>query len=1185
MAYQPKSYRKFLAGSVSAALVATAVGPVVASAASFSDVNPNDSHAANIEKLVEKGYIKGYEDGTFKPYNNVTRGQVAKIFARILKDNGFQVPADKKAFDDVPVDAKDQELVEAAAIVKAAGVMTGNEGKLNPNQTMTRQQMAKVLVEAFDLTKPADFTSKITDLDKADEWARDYIKTLEANGVTVVTEYNPKGTVTRAAFASFVVRALDASSQTTAQDIQGVQYVDQNTLEVTFNGELKDVKKEDFAIEGVEIDSVSIKAAAAEEAKTTVVVIKTKTPLEEGKSYTISYKGQTTDKTKVDVPVVTPKVESVSAINAKTLEVKFNKELTAEQQAKAIVEVKVNGTTSLFKFDGFTGNTAKLVRSNGLALEAGKYEVTIKGEGFEEKTVETTVEAVQPKTLSIVNDQLLDATAKAPVRVELKDQYGQDVKFAGSDFTVTAFNVTQGKPVTLSYDSTKGFYIDTAANNTTVNDEFKIGDEIKISLFHNASGLNTTKTLKVVSGAQLNSVEFGNVILPSGKDKLTEDLTNVKIAYTAKDQYGNSIDLSDSNVAIIPNDETIVNKNDVTFTTVGDDKKPVINIAKFGKAGNVSIAFLNKATGDVYKLNLTVNEKSGVISKVAVDSSKLKIAQGSGNYAYLNLNVTDNYGTKIEAKDYVPKASEFTFTATNSAVVSSVGFESTAGDNYGKLKVTLAPTAKKGDVANVTVTVNKTGATATFQVEVGEAALPSTIRVAEKDEHAANLLVGSQTTVKFDIFDQYGNAAQDTTGYQVKYEVTGTDKDAIALSKTEEAANDLTGATVDVTAAKAGSATLVAKLMKGTEEVAKVEVPFTVAANSSAKFTYEVASIPTLYKDGDGSDTILDASEIGDNKHAKEIKVLAKATDGSTLTVPNSSILSVTPVTSNVKVAKDAATGKWYVAGSAPLITEDATGKIRINLATDEGTKTLEQTVTISKDDIRVTELKAMDAPVASAATAKAKTELVTATYAGTFDLSTAGVYLWTVDQFGVKSDFDINNADVVSTAGFNNIRFTSDDTFVSSASDTLTVTDVNGDTIAAANSTYRLTIIENGVALDLPVRVTTELADATPTAPAGTDFVIADETSAAANDGKIVAKATGVTFSEPVKVEYKLVTKGATAPTADTAADGISANFVKSFTANAVVFSGLDLSAAANDVYVRLVDQTGNKTAWVKLG
>jgi trimeric autotransporter adhesin len=382
MAYQPKSYRKFLAGSVSAALVATAVGPVVASAASFSDVNPNDSHAANIEKLVEKGYIKGYEDGTFKPYNNVTRGQVAKIFARILKDNGFQVPADKKAFDDVPVDAKDQELVEAAAIVKAAGVMTGNEGKLNPNQTMTRQQMAKVLVEAFDLTKPADFTSKITDLDKADEWARDYIKTLEANGVTVVTEYNPKGTVTRAAFASFVVRALEASSQTTAQDIQGVQYVDQNTLEVTFNGELKDVKKEDFAIEGVEIDSVSIKAAAAEEAKTTVVVIKTKTPLEEGKSYTISYKGQTTDKTKVDVPVVTPKVESVSAINLKTVKVTFNKALNPDALGTIQIKDANNNTVTLDSTQGTklsADGKVLSITASGLFTQGAEYSLKIEG--------------------------------------------------------------------------------------------------------------------------------------------------------------------------------------------------------------------------------------------------------------------------------------------------------------------------------------------------------------------------------------------------------------------------------------------------------------------------------------------------------------------------------------------------------------------------------------------------------------------------------------------------------------------------------------------------------------------------------------------------------------------------------------------------------------------------------------
>nr|WP_244374830.1 S-layer homology domain-containing protein [Anoxybacillus flavithermus] len=319
MAYQPKSYRKFLAGTVSAAVVASAIAPVAS--ASFTDV-AGSVHADDIATLVAKGYIKGYADGTFKPNKSLTRGEAAIIFSRILKDAG--VTQKGAGFPDVP--AEKAELAEAVAIVQAAGIMTGDEkGNFNPNANITREQMAKVVVEAFKLTKPAGHTTKVTDLDKAGAWARDYIQTLEANGVTKNTEFMPKQNVTRGQFASFVVRAMGVTKEVSAADITSVKLVDEKTLEVTFNGELKEVKKEDFAIQGVEIESVSIKAAAAAEAKTTVVVIKTKTALEEGKAYNVSYKGQTTDKAKVDVPVVTPKVESVSAINAKQIEVKFNK--------------------------------------------------------------------------------------------------------------------------------------------------------------------------------------------------------------------------------------------------------------------------------------------------------------------------------------------------------------------------------------------------------------------------------------------------------------------------------------------------------------------------------------------------------------------------------------------------------------------------------------------------------------------------------------------------------------------------------------------------------------------------------------------------------------------------------------------------------------------------------------------
>lgn len=235
MAYQPKSYRKFLAGSVSAALVATAVAPTAGFAASFTDVNQNDSHAEAINALVEAGYIKGYQDGTFKPYNNVTRGQVAKIFARILVDAGFEVPTDLNAFTDVPVNHPDQELVKAAAIVKAAGVMTGSEGKLNPTQNVTRQQMAKVIVETFGLELPEGHVSKITDLDQADAWAREYIQTLEANGVTNVTKFNPKTSVTRGQFASFVYRALNVEVEPVEAEVASVSAINAKQIEIKFN--------------------------------------------------------------------------------------------------------------------------------------------------------------------------------------------------------------------------------------------------------------------------------------------------------------------------------------------------------------------------------------------------------------------------------------------------------------------------------------------------------------------------------------------------------------------------------------------------------------------------------------------------------------------------------------------------------------------------------------------------------------------------------------------------------------------------------------------------------------------------------------------------------------------------------------------------------------------------------------
>jgi trimeric autotransporter adhesin len=1059
MAYQPKSYRKFLAGSVSAALVATAVGPVAANAASFSDVDPNDSHAANINALVELGYIKGFTDGTFKPYQSITRGQVAKIFARILKDQGFKVPEDKKAFDDVPVDSQDQELVEAAAIVKAAGVMTGSGGKLNPAQPITRQQMAKVLVEAFDLTKPADFTSKITDLDKADASFRDYIQTLEANGVTVVTEYRPTDSVTRAAFASFVKRAMDASATVTADDITEVKVVDENTLEVTFNGELKDVKAEDFTIEGVEIESVSIKAEAAAEGKTTVVVIKTKTKLEEGKTYTIAYKGKTTDKAKVEVPVVTPKVESVSAINVNKIKVTFNKPIDT---TKAKFEVKRGTVTEDVKV---TWNEAKteavLEKTAGNFIEA-EYTVTVSGvEGLQNASQTVKVEAEKVVSIEIANEKL-QKSSTAPLNIKFINQYGEEATVSPANVTITAYNQTAGNAV----NRVAGQYQLDASGE-------KVGDKVLVTVVYN--GLTATKALEVVPQATVGSVTLGQAVLPEGKTMFTPSgTTNVELTYTATNTLGEeykltAADLASGAVQFFSSDSSILDTADISI-----DANNKIKIAKFKKAGTVTLTVLTPATGQTSKVTITVNEDAGAPYAVALGKTNVQFAAGSTNPIYVDLTVTDKYGNKIEPKDLKP--SDYTFSFDNNTVVDSVTIE-TAGDNQGKLKITPKAGATKGNSATVTVTVNSTGQKASLTVTASDAAVPTVIDTKKDTTVTTNMLTGATQTLEFDVKDQYGTTySTGVSGYTVEYSTSDSNVLQIVSTETGDAINN---ASVDIKAVKAGTATIKATLKKDGVAIAEKSYTITIAQNDSTKVAYSVADIPVLYKDADvdadndGAVTAAEMDAAKDAGYAKEVKVIAKDANGAEYVVPTSAIVSVSSNNPEVFVAK-ASDGKYYVATDAVAATDkDVTATLSITINADDTVKTLTKDVTISKDAPKAASIAFKD-DTTSNKDAKDVTEITITDKTEYANLGGATIYTWLTDQFGGTKAVDENDVQftIVAVDGISSVA---DDTVdVDPATGAITITDTGNNTaVTKDGAKFRLVAIKDGVSDYITVTVT----------------------------------------------------------------------------------------------------------------
>ncbi|MGE8080437.1 S-layer homology domain-containing protein [Peribacillus loiseleuriae] len=470
MAYQPKSYRKFMAASLSVAMVATAVSPALAAETkSFPDVPATDAHAANIAKAVELGLIKGKEDGTFAPYTDITRGQVAKILARHIDAdfNKKEALTDVTPFTDVPSTISDSELYKASLVVKKAGVFTGSNGALNAANPISRQQMAKVLVNAFDL-KDNGKEVAITDLDKATEEMRPLIKILAQNGVTNVTAFDPTGAVQRGQFATFMVRAIDLTPVVVAPEVTGVSAINAKQALVTFKGALPTgVDFTNFELSGgltvadvkISSDRKSATITASSEftrnQEYTVSVFGVKDA--EGKEYAET-KGKFTWEVAEGVTV---------ALEATTLEQGQTVGLTVKDAAgkdvkDAVVAVTsynenlvaiTNGSGSPSEVE-VTANNAKLAGSTDVVVETTLPDGSVLTNTFQ-VTVKEAVTTVSSAGYSL-EDDLATLTPELANTVAFKsyaDAKTSVVEGSGS-FELAAFGETNGNPDTAHINFT-----------------------------------------------------------------------------------------------------------------------------------------------------------------------------------------------------------------------------------------------------------------------------------------------------------------------------------------------------------------------------------------------------------------------------------------------------------------------------------------------------------------------------------------------------------------------------------------------------------------------------------------------------------------------------------------------------------------------------------------------------------
>ncbi|MFJ7407874.1 MULTISPECIES: S-layer homology domain-containing protein [unclassified Lysinibacillus] len=166
----------------------------------FSDISTNWAKEM-IEDIAMRGIINGYPDGTFRPNDSIQRQHVAIIIARAFE----LVPSREiTPFNDV---AANHPYYEGIMKLQQAGIIDGSNGLFHPSESLTRAQLAKIIVLAFGLT--SEGTSHFEDVPTT-HWAHDYIAILENYGIALGDNgsFRPNEPVTRAQFVTFLYRVL-----------------------------------------------------------------------------------------------------------------------------------------------------------------------------------------------------------------------------------------------------------------------------------------------------------------------------------------------------------------------------------------------------------------------------------------------------------------------------------------------------------------------------------------------------------------------------------------------------------------------------------------------------------------------------------------------------------------------------------------------------------------------------------------------------------------------------------------------------------------------------------------------------------------------------------------------------------------------------------------------------------------
>ena len=228
--------RRLLACALSLALTLTAAIP--AFAAGFSDVD-NDATVSwaksSIQSMADAGYIRGYEDGTFKPYRSISKMECLLLMSRILG-------AEESAYADVAANA--QELygqtvrkynttyVNELCYLLYNGILSETDlatyaSTANANTELLRYQAATLMAKLLGVGSEAkNYTvdaPTYPDDAQIPSTAKNYVEYVTAQGIMngmastdgSETVFSPNTSLTRAQMAALLSRMIEKIDKNT----------------------------------------------------------------------------------------------------------------------------------------------------------------------------------------------------------------------------------------------------------------------------------------------------------------------------------------------------------------------------------------------------------------------------------------------------------------------------------------------------------------------------------------------------------------------------------------------------------------------------------------------------------------------------------------------------------------------------------------------------------------------------------------------------------------------------------------------------------------------------------------------------------------------------------------------------------------------------------------------------------